>query len=88
MGSHSLVLQVGLRLAKDARDRYLENARAIEGLKAGAALTAAQVSAIEGFATFLGQSGYRIDRRESRSIDIDSDQVPEVMQWNSFWNRW
>ena len=82
------VLQVGLRLAEDARDRYLENAKAIEGLKAGAALTAAQVSAIEGFAKFLGQSGYRIDQRESKSIDIESDQVPEVLQWNSFWNRW
>ena len=82
------VLAVGLRLDREARDRYLENAKAIEGLKAGAALTAAQVLAIEGFATFLGQSGYRIDRRESRSVDIESDQVPEVMQWNSFWNRW
>ncbi|MCP4835343.1 MAG: PEGA domain-containing protein [Phycisphaera sp.] len=82
------MLTVGLRLAKEARDRYLENAKVVEGLKAGAALTAAQVSAIEGFAKFLGQSGYRVDRRESRSIDIESDQVPEVMQWNSFWNRW
>ena len=82
------VLQIGLRLSEGARDRYLENAGVIEDLKTGAALTDAQVAAIEGFAKFLAQSGYRVDRSESRSVDIDSDQVPEVMQWNSFWNRW
>ena len=82
------VIRAGLQLDAETRDRYLSNAVAIEGLKEGAALTAAQVEAIRGFATFLQQSGYRIDRRSDDSIKIDSDQVPQVMQQNSFWSRW
>jgi hypothetical protein len=82
------VIRAGLQLDAETRDRYLSNAAAIEGLKQGAALTAAQVEAIQGFATFLEQSGYRIDRRSDDSIKIDSDQVPEVIQRNSFWSRW
>ena len=82
------VIRVGLRLDEAARTRYLENAKVVQDLEVGAALTAAQVAAIEGFARFLEQSGYRIDRRESRNLDIESDEVPEVLQWNSFWNRW
>ena len=82
------VIRAGLQLDGKTRDQYLANAAAMEGLKQGAALTAAQVEAINGFATFLQQSGYRIDRRSDDSINIDSDQVPEVMQRNSFWSRW
>ena len=79
---------VGLRPTAEARARYLENAAVIRGLEAGAALTDAQVDAIRGFATLLGQSGYRIDVRKAEDVTIDSDQVPQTMQWNSFWSRW
>ena len=82
------VVTVGLRPTAEARDRYLENAAVVRGLEAGAALTEAQTEAILGFAAFLRQSGYRVDVRQSEDVVIESDQVPQTMQWNSFWSRW
>ncbi|MAD18773.1 MAG: hypothetical protein CMJ52_00915 [Planctomycetaceae bacterium] len=81
-------ISVGLRLDDEERRRWIENAAIFEGLKRDAALTAAEVAQIRGFAQFLRQSGFRIDRRRDESIRVDTDQAPVIEQWNSFWNRW
>ena len=81
-------ISVGLRLDDEERRRWVENATIFEGLKRDAALTAAEVARIRGFAQFLRQSGFRIDQRRDESIRVDTDQAPVIEQWNSFWNRW
>jgi hypothetical protein len=81
-------ISVGLRLDDEERRRWVENASIFEGLKRDAALTAAEVAQIRGFAQFLRQSGYRIDQRRDESIRVDTDEAPVIEQWNSFWNRW
>jgi hypothetical protein len=82
------VVTVGLRPTEEARARFLENGGVLETLKAGARLSDAQAEAIRGFAEFLRQSGYRVDVRQVENVTIDSDQVPETLQWNSYWSRW
>ena len=81
-------ISVGLRLDDEERRRWVENASIFEGLKRDAALTAAEVARIRGFAQFLRQSGYRIDQKRDESIRVDTDEAPVIEQWNSFWNRW
>ncbi len=81
-------ISVGLRLDDEERRRWVENAAIFEGLKRDAALTAAEVARIRGFAQFLRQSGFKIDQRRDESIKVDTDQAPVIEQWNSFWNRW
>ena len=81
-------ISVGLRLDDAERRRWVENAAIFEGLKRDAALTAAEVARIRGFAQFLRQSGFRIDQRRDESIQVDTDEAPVIEQWNSFWNRW
>ena len=80
-------LQVALRITDADRRRWLENASFFENLKAGAKLTDAQVKEIEGFAAFLRRSGLRIDRRSNTDVKVDTDEAPQIQQWNSFWNR-
>ena len=80
-------LQVSLRLTDSERNRWLENARVFEQLKIGAKLTDAEVKRIEGVAKFFSQSGFRIDRRSTSDTKVDTDEAPQVQQWNSFWNR-
>ena len=82
------VVTVGLRPTDDARARFLENGAVLQTLKAGTQLTDAQADAIRGFGEFLRQSGYRVDVRRHQDVTIDSDQVPDTLQWNSYWSRW
>jgi curli biogenesis system outer membrane secretion channel CsgG len=82
------VVTVGLRPTDDARARFLENAAVLQTLEAGRTLTEAQAEAIRSFGEFLRQSGYRVDVRQNEDVRIDSDQVPETLQWNSYWSRW
>ena len=81
-------ISVGLRLTDAERRRWLENAAIFEGLKQDAALTAAEVERINGFAQFLRQSGFRIDRQERQDVKVDTDEAPVIERWNSYWNRW
>ncbi|MDG2022391.1 MAG: CsgG/HfaB family protein [Phycisphaerales bacterium] len=81
-------ISVGLRLTDAERRRWLENAAIFEGLKEDAALTTAEVERINGFAQFLRQSGYRVDREERQDIKVDTDEAPVIERWNSYWNRW
>jgi hypothetical protein len=81
-------ISVGLRLTDAERGRWLENAAIFEGLKREAALTTAEVERINGFAQFLRQSGFRIDRQERQDIKVDTDDAPVIERQNSFWNRW
>ena len=82
------VVTVGLRPTEEARAQFLESGSVLQALKAGAMLSDAEAEAIRGFAEFLRQSGYRVDVRRSEDVTIDSDQVPETLQWNSYWSRW
>ncbi len=82
------VVTVGLRPTEEARTRFLQNAAVLQALEAGKTLTEAQADAIRGFGEFLRQSGYRVDVRQTEDVRIDSDQVPETLQWNSYWSRW
>ena len=81
-------ISVGLRLTDAERRRWLENAEIFEGLKRDASLTAAEVERINGFAQFLRQSGFRIDRQERQDIKVDTDDAPVIERPFSFWNRW
>ena len=81
-------ISVGLQLTEAERRRWLENAAIFQGLKQDAALTTAEVERINGFAQFLRQSGFRIDRQERQDIKVDTDEAPVIERQNSFWNRW
>lgn len=81
-------ISVGLRLTDAERRRWLENAEIFEGLKRDASLTAAEVERINGFAQFLRQSGFRIDRQERQDIKVDTDDAPVIERPLSYWNQW
>ena len=69
------------------RARWLENAAFFQKLKVGAMLTEAQVDVMKGLATYLSQSGFRIDRRANEDVQVDTNQAPVIDRSTSFWNR-
>lgn len=81
------VLQISLRLTDSERNRWLENAKFFERLKIGAQLTDAEVQRIEGIAQYFRQSGFRVDRRSTSDVKVDTKEAPVLQQWNSIWNR-
>jgi hypothetical protein len=80
-------LRVSLRMTDEERARWLENAAIFQKLKIGSTLTEAQVNVMKGLATYLSQSGYRIDRRANEDVKVDTNQAPIIEQRNSFWNQ-
>ena len=81
------LLQISLRMTESERKRWLENAKFFEQLKIGAKLTDAEVKKIEGVAEFFSQSGFRVDRRSTTDMKVDTKDAPQIQQWNSFWDR-
>ena len=80
-------LRVSLRMTDQERARWLENAAFFQKLKVGAILTDAQVKVMEGLAAYLSQSGFRIDRRTSDEVKVDTNEAPIIDRSTSFWNR-
>ena len=80
-------LRVSLRMTDQERARWLENAAFFQKLKVGAMLTEAQVDVMKGLATYLSQSGFRIDRRANEDVQVDTNQAPVIDRSTSFWNR-
>lgn len=56
-----MTLRVAMQLSPEGRQRLMQNAQFLEGLKAGAKLTDAQVKVLEGFAETLRQSGLKVE---------------------------
>jgi curli biogenesis system outer membrane secretion channel CsgG len=75
-------LVIPMRITDEERARWQEMARFFADLKTDAALTEAQVSVLEGYATMLRNSKISVDQKTD--VKVDTDQAP-VFENNSFW---
>jgi len=77
---------IPMKITAEERVRWQEMARFFADLKTDAALTDAQVSVLEGYATMLRNSKLSIDQRSDQKTDVkvDTNQAP-VFENNSFW---
>lgn len=71
-------LLIPMTMDKKGLERMKEMTVLLHALKKDAALTDAEISRIEGIATYFRQSGIRIDRREE--IKVDTDQPIQIQQ--------
>lgn len=71
-------LLIPMTMDEKGMKRMMEMTALLRSLKKDAALTDAEISRIEGIATYFRQSGIRIDRRED--IKVDTDQPIKVEQ--------
>ena len=79
-------LVIPMKITPEERARWQEMARFFADLKTDAALTDAQVSVLEGYATMLRNSKLSIDQKSDQKTDVkvDTNQAP-VFENNSFW---
>jgi hypothetical protein len=63
-------LRVALQLSEQGYQRWKDSTTYLTALEAGKKLTQAEVTAIEGFAQMLRQSGYKVDRKSDEKADV------------------
>jgi urease gamma subunit len=80
-----LKLNIDLAMTPEQEARILARARVLDDMKRGQKITDAQVKALEGYATFLEQSGIRIDIRTSETVNrqltgtVNAERTEKVM---------
>lgn len=74
--------RIDMQMSDEERARLLTTAAFMQGLRSGEKLTDASVTAIEGFAQLLRQSGYRVDARSDVKVDSDLKGIVQNSLWN------
>jgi hypothetical protein len=66
-------LRVALQMSEQGYERWKDSTKFLAELEAGKKMTQAQVTAIEGFAQMLRQSGFKVDVKHDSKIDMKSE---------------
>lgn len=70
-----LRLRPALQMSEAGYARWKDNIGFLQAIEVNRKLTDAQVKSVEGFAKMLEQSGYRVDLRETNSIQINGKSL-------------
>lgn len=78
--SDGMQLNITMQLSEQGRQRWLENTRLLNELKADALLTDAQAEELRGMAQMLRQSGYKVDMKVDTQEGITIEKNQSMMR--------